>query len=168
MNWPALALLGLAAAAAAAAWSTCRRVRRDHALLALLQVFGPARAAALRDPRLLLVWQPLAVSARRLFPEAFERLDGTVPGAFPFSRAEIEQGHAAWTADWLAWEAAHDEESRLKIEGAEQELRRAPDAAAHALARARLDRLQHEKMERYQARYAEYVRTARALQGLVD
>jgi hypothetical protein len=71
------------------------------------------------------------------------------------------------SSDWLAWEKAHDEEYRIRAAAAEQELARETGDAA-ALARARLDRIQHEKIERYQQRYEEYVRTSKALQALLE
>ncbi|MBM3778338.1 MAG: hypothetical protein FJW23_08885 [Acidimicrobiia bacterium] len=168
MRWEAaLVAVVLAGTGLAVVWAIGQAHRRQE-VLALLQTFGSARAAALQDPRLLLVWQPLATAARRLFPKAFATLDRGVSGTFPFSGADLEQAHAAWTAAWLAFEAAHDEEYRLKADVAEQDVRRAADAEAAQLARARVSRIQHEKMERYQARYAEYIRTARTLQALLD
>jgi hypothetical protein len=55
----------------------------------------------------------------------------------------------------------------LKAAAAEQEIGRTSGDAS-ALARARLDRVQHEKIERYQQRYEVYVRTAKALQALIQ
>jgi hypothetical protein len=133
----------------------------------VLATFGPAQAAVQQDARQLLVWQPLAESTRKLFPEAFTAVDAATGQRFPFPKAVIERAHSKWTADWLAWEKAHDEEYRLKAATVEQELGRASGDAA-ALARARLDRVQHEKIERYQQRYEEYIRTAKALQGLLQ
>jgi hypothetical protein len=143
------------------------RRRRDSSIQAILQTFGPAQAAVQSDARQLLAWQPLAEATRRLFPDTFDALDKATGKRFPFPKEVIEQAHAKWTADWLAWEKAHDEEYRLKAATAEHEIARASGDAA-ALARARLDRIQHEKLERYQQRYEEYIRTAKALQALLQ
>lgn len=153
---------------AVGAW-TClelRRLRRDAAIQQLLALLGPARAAALHDARALLAWKPLADSARALFPDASATLDRTTGGTFPFTKDDVERAHARWTTEWLAWEQAHDEEYRLRAAAAELELANASPSAA-PLARGRLDRVQHEKIERYQQRYEDYIRTAKALQALI-
>jgi hypothetical protein len=141
--------------------------RHETAVQAMLQTFGPAQAAALHDPKALLAWHPLAEASRKLFPAAFEALDTTTGARFPFPKDVIERAHARVSSDWLAWEKAHDEEYRIKGAAAEHELAAASGEAA-GLARARLDRVQHEKIERYQQRYEEYVRTAKALQALLQ
>ena len=143
------------------------RRERDAAIQSVLQTFGPAQAAALADPRQLVTWYPLAQAARKLQPSAFVAIEAALGRPFPFTREQVEQAHAKVSTDWLAWEQAHDEEYRLKAAAAEQELARATGEAA-TLARARLDRVQHEKIERYQQRYAEYIRTAKALQALLQ
>jgi len=149
-------------------WRRESRARAErHAIAQLLQAFGPARAAVHEDPRQLLAWYPLAESTRALLPEAFAALDRVTGARFPFAKEAVERAHAKVSTDWLAWERAHDEEYRLKGAAAEQEIARATGEAA-TLARARLDRVQHEKIERYQQRYEEYIRTARALQGLLQ
>jgi hypothetical protein len=140
---------------------------RDARIHAALQTFGPAQAAVLADPRQLIAWYPLARAARKLQPETFAILDTATGATFPFTTEQVERAHAKVSSDWLAWEAAHDEEYRLKAAAAEQELGRAAGEAA-TLAKARLDRIQHEKIERYQQRYEEYVRTAKALQALLQ
>jgi hypothetical protein len=144
-----------------------RERRRDASIHAIVQTFGAAQAAAQHDPRQLLVWHPLAEANRALFPDAFAALDKAMGRRFPFSKETVEEAHAKWTADWLAWEKAHDEEYRLKTTATEQEMARVSGDAA-ALARARLDRIQHEKLERYQQRYEEYIRTAKALRALLQ
>jgi hypothetical protein len=144
-----------------------RLQRHEAAVQAMLQTFGPARAAAQHDAKQLLAWHPLAEASRKLFPAAFDALDGATGSRFPFPKDAIERTHARVSSDWLAWEKAHDEEYRIKAAAAEQELAVAAGEAA-ALARARLDRIQHEKIERYQQRYEEYVRTAKALQALLQ
>jgi hypothetical protein len=135
----------------------------DDRVLTLLTLFAPALAASQRDPRAFLVWQPIARATRQLFPEEFARLDRATGGTFPFSPQQIEAAHAQWTADWLAWELAHDSEYRLKATIAEHEL----TTQGAGIARARLDAIEREKLDLYQRRYAEYVRTAKALQALI-
>src|SRR6185436_831196 len=136
-------------------WLELRKRRTEAAVQSILATFGAAQATVQQDARLLLVWQPLAESARKLFPAAFAALDGATGHRFPFEKAAIERAHAKWTADWLAWEKTHDEEYRLKAATVEQEIGRAASSDATALAKARLDRVQHEKIERYQQRYEE-------------
>src|SRR5262249_45231493 len=128
---------------------------------------GPALVAVQQDARALLVWQPLAEANRRLFPDVFAALDQVTGRRFPFPNETIERAHAKWTAEWLTWEKAHDEEDRLKAAAVEHEMRGLTGDAA-TLARARLDRVQHEKLERYQQRYEEYIQTAKALQALLQ
>jgi len=141
--------------------------RRDAALHAALQTFGPALVDVQKDARALLVWQPLAEANRRLFPDAFAALDQVTGRRFPFPKETIEHAHAKWTAQWLTWEKAHDEEYRLKAATVEHEMRGLTGEAA-TLAKARLQRVQHEKLELYQQRYEDYIRTAKALQALLQ
>jgi hypothetical protein len=140
-----------------------REERARARMLALLGLFGPARAAAQQDPRAYLVWHPIAALARQLFPLETATLDRTAGGAFPFTPADLQAAHAQWTTDWLAWERTHDAEYKLKAAAAAAEL--AP-AAAPDVARAKLEAVENEKLDRYQRRYAEYVRIAKALQAL--
>ena len=160
--------------AASVAWAAVRmaselRARRGEAgqsrALQLLALFAPAIAAARRDPRELLVWQPLAAAARRLFPDAFALLDAAAGASFPFTGDQIQAAHATWTADWLAWERAHDDEFKLRASAAEREL---AASGGGALERARLESVEREKLETYQRRYEDYIRVARALQALVS
>jgi hypothetical protein len=144
-----------------------RHLRRENAVHAMLHTFGAAQAAVLGDPRQLLAWYPLARAARQLEPDAFAALDAVLGRSFPFSRADAEQAHAKVSSDWLAWEKAHDEEYRIKAAEAERVLAACSGDAA-AVAKARLDRIQHEKIERYQQRYEEYIRTGKALQALLQ
>ena len=130
----------------------------------LLTLFAPAIAATQQDPRAFLVWQPLAKAARQLYPDDFATLDRAMAGTFPFPKGRIEAGHSQWTADWLAWELAHDTEYKLKTALAEHEL---AAQGGSPIARARLDAVEREKLDLYQRRYAEYVRTAKALQVLM-
>ena len=148
--WAAVAITREIAAARAAA----ERGRT----LQLLQLFATGIAAADANPRALLVWQPIAQAARRLFPE-----DCALPAGAGMAMAG--SAHAAWTTEWLAWERAHDAEYKLKAAAAEQE----PGASGgSAVARARIDAIEREKLERYQRRYEEYIRVAKALQALAQ
>jgi hypothetical protein len=165
-----LSALIVAAAVAWAAMTIAGELRAGRSgsasadrIAALLTLFAPALVETQRDPRAFLVWQPIAQAARQLFPQEFAALDTATGGRFPFPAARIEAAHAQWTADWLAWELAHDTESRLKTAVAEQDVATLGTAAA----RARLDAVEREKLDLYQRRYAEYVRTAKALQGLM-
>jgi hypothetical protein len=138
-----------------AAREDARRART----LSLVGLFGPAAAAVQDDPKALLVWLPLAATARRLFPEECASLDAAAGSSFPFSADVISAAHARWTADWLAWEGTHDATYKMKIAVAQQE-------ADSPAGRARLDALEREKLDLYQRRYEEYVRVAKALQKL--
>lgn len=140
------------------------RDRERDRMLDLLSLFAPAVSAAAADARVILVWRPLADTARRLFPDEFARLDAAAGGAFPFSRERLEAAHAGWTTDWLAWERTHDSEYKLKAAAVEQEM---AVTGASPVLRARLEAVEREKLESYQRRYEEYVRVAKALQGLV-
>jgi hypothetical protein len=163
-----LSALIVAGAIVWAAWHiagemrTTRGVTSDRAAT-LLSLFAPAFSAAQQDPRAFLVWQPIAKAARQLFPKEFASLDRATGGTFPFTRERIEAAHAQWTADWLAWELAHDTEYKLKTAAAAHELAAQPGTG---VARARLEAIEREKLDLYQRRYAEYVRTAKALQAL--
>ena len=121
-------------------------------------MLAPALGAAERDPRALLVWQPLANTARQIFPAECSALDRAAGRTFPFTKEQVQAAHAAWTADWLAWERTHDAEYKLKAAALE------PDASP--LGRARLDAVEREKLDTYQRRYEDYVKVARALQAL--
>jgi hypothetical protein len=143
-------------AAAASDHEAARRVRR----LQLMALFAPGIAAASDDPRAILAWQPLAAAARALFPDDFAELDRAAGAAFPFSDAQIQAAHARWSAEWLAWECAHDAEYKLKAAGVEEQLKA---SGGSAVLRAQLENVEREKLERYQRRYEEYTRVSRAL-----
>jgi hypothetical protein len=143
--------------------AAARGVAGSGRALELLAVFAPALAAVDQDPRVLLVWAPLARAARQLFAEDFAALDRAFGGPFPFGRDRIESAHAKWTADWLAWERSHDSEYKSKTAAAAAELSHGGDDSP---ARARLNSIEQEKLERYQRRYEEYIRVAKALQAL--
>jgi hypothetical protein len=130
--------------------------------LAVLQTFSAGIAAAHTDPRALITWVPLARAARQLLPAEFAQLDAAAGGSFPFNAERIQAAHAQWTADWLAWERTHDAEYKLKAVVLEREL----SAGESAIARARLEAVEREKLDLYQRRYQEYVQVAKALQSL--
>lgn len=155
IGWAALQIVGEMRAA--------RRGAGEHVAM-LLTLFAPALTATQQDPRAYLVWQPIAKAARRLFPDQFATLDQAMGGTFPFTSERIDAAHSQWTADWLAWELAHDTEYKLKTAVAQFEL---AAQGGTGIARARLDAVEREKLEIYQRRYAEYVRTAKALQALI-
>jgi hypothetical protein len=158
--------------AAALVWGALRIARelasrRDAGgdrLAQLLGMLAPAVAAG-GDPRAVLAWQPLATAARQLFPSEFAALDRAWGATFPFSRDQIQAAHARWTAEWLAWEGAHDAECKLKTAAVEHEL---GDRATMPYGRARLEAIDREKLEKYQRRYEEYTRGSKALQALFD
>jgi hypothetical protein len=133
--------------------------------LAIMGLFAPAIAAARSDPRALLAWQPLARTARQLWPEDFTLIDSTSGSTFPFSVETVQAAHAQWTADWLAWERLHDAEYKLKAAEAEHELAASGGAP---FVRAKLDAIEREKLDRYQRRYQEYVQVGKALQLLMQ
>jgi hypothetical protein len=167
-----ISALIVACAVAWAGWHIGNQLRasRDRSgtaehIAALLALFAPALAASQQDPRTFLVWQPIARAARQLFPEEFTALDNATGGRFPFPVERIEAAHARWTADWLAWELAHDTEYKLKAAVAHQDM---TDHGGTAVARARLDAIEREKLDLYQRHYAEYVQIAKALQALID
>jgi hypothetical protein len=130
----------------------------------VLALFAPGIDAARQDPRALLTWQPLAQAARKLFPAEFAALDAAVGGTFPFTTDLIQAAHARWSADWLAWERAHDGEYKLKAAAAQEEL---GERTASAYGRARLESIEREKLDRYQQRYEEYTRVSKGLKTLL-
>ena len=91
------------------------------------------------------------------------RSTGPPACGFPFHDEQIHNAHARWTADWLAWEYAHDGAYKLKAAQAEADLEASGGAS---LARARLDAIEREKLELYQVRYEQYVKVAKALMAL--
>jgi hypothetical protein len=130
--------------------------------LAVLQALSPGIAAAHSDPRALMTWVPLARAARQMLPAEFALLDAAAGGSFPFSAERIQAAHAQWTAEWLAWERAHDAEYKLKAAVLDRELA----SGDSAMVRARLEAVEREKLDLYQRRYQEYVQIAKALQSL--
>src|SRR3954468_2677725 len=91
-----ISLVGALIVAAAVAWAAVQIVNELRAArtatggsdrgLGLLNLFGAALAATQQDPRAFLVWQPIAKTARQLFPDEFAALDRATGGTFPFSR----------------------------------------------------------------------------------
>lgn len=144
-----------------------QRQRREATLHGLLATFAPAAAAAQQDPKYLLAWYPLAQTSRKLFPEAFKDLDAAAGGAFPFTKEQLKAAHSRWTADWLAWERAHDAEYSLKTAQVQDEIDRAQGQAS-PLSRTRLAAIEQQKLERYQQRYEEYIKTAKALAAFAE
>ena len=145
--------------------SQLRARRLEAQILDLLATLGPVAERARSDPRVLLAWFPIAEAARRRFPEAFETLDQSDAGRFPFDEAHLDAAHTRWTADWLEWERDHDAEYRQKSDAIETQLAQSAGAEATPL-RAQLEVVEREKLERYQRRYEDYVRTSRALEKL--
>ena len=131
--------------------------------LQIMSMFAPAMEQARTDPRSLLVWQPLARTARGMLPDEFAMLDRAFGATFPFNNETIQAAHAQWSADWLAWERAHDAEYKRRAAEVQDQI--AASGASPAL-RAKLDVIESEKLDLYQRRYTEYVRTAKALQAL--
>ena len=99
-----------------------------------------------------------------MFPKEFAALDKAAGATFPFSRERLEAVHSQWTADWLAWERAHDSEYKAKAVALEEQLAQSNGSPA---VRARLDTVEREKLELYQRRYQEYVQVGKALQALI-
>ena len=158
--------------AGAVAWGTwwiareMRAAREEDArarTLRLMALFTPGTGAVHDDPRELLVWQPLAATARRLFPAEFAALDQACGRSFPFGAEQIEAAHARWSADWLAWERTHDADYKLKAAQIEADI---AAEGGSALGRARLDAVEREKLDKYQRRYEEYARVSKALRTL--
>ena len=151
----------VAIVAGAAAYAVVAEVKAARAeaargrAIALLTLFAPALDAVQRDPRALLVWEPLARRVRAMAPDEVAALEKISGGPFPFPPDAVQAAHAQWTADWLAWEQTHDAEYKAKAREAEHD-------------RAKLDLVEREKLDRYQRRYQEYVRVSKALQALMS
>lgn len=139
-----------------------RRRDRDATALTLIGIFGPGVEQVQREPRSLPAWAGVAGTARTLFPEAFARLDAAGEGPFPFPPALIESAHARWTTVWLAWEREHDLTYKRLASEVEAALSQTAGEQARLL-EARLREIEQEKLQRYQARYEEYVRVGKAI-----
>jgi hypothetical protein len=162
----ATALIVRAIGRLASALERGNEARTRGRVLQLVVLFAPAIESAATDPRAIVTWQPVAETARRLFPEEFSAIERTGAGRFPFGTDTIQQAHARCTADWLAWEKAHDATYKLKAAQAAAHASPLSDPAAVALARTQAEEIDREKLDLYQRRYEEYVRTAKALQAL--
>jgi hypothetical protein len=170
-----LTLVLVAAFVALAAFVAARSLRREieqtraevkaSRVVTIVGFFAPAIVSARTDPSALLTWQPLARLVRQVCPDDFAFLDRAAGSAFPFSNETLQAAHAQWTADWLAWELAHDAEYKLKAAEVEHELAASGGAP---FVRAKLDAVEREKLDRYQRRYQEYVQVAKALQALIS
>ena len=164
-----LSAVVVAGAVAWAGWWIARELkatREEEArarVLQLLALFSPGIGAVLDDPRALLTWQPLAATARQLFPSECAVLDRASGRSFPFGPDQIEAAHARWSADWLAWERTHDADYKLKAAQIEADI---SAEGVSALGRARLDAVEREKLDKYQRRYEEYARVSKALRVL--
>jgi hypothetical protein len=164
-----LSAVVVAGAVAWAGWWIAREMRaaREEDARArtfrLIALFSPGVGAVHGDPRELLVWQPLAATARKLFPAEFAALDQASGRSFPFGVEQIEAAHARWSADWLAWERTHDADYKLKAAQIEADI---ASEGGSALGRARLDAVEREKLDTYQRRYEEYARVSKALRVL--
>ena len=158
-----------AAAIVFALWRIGDLIQRQHRhtlLQQLIPTFAPATAAVQQDPKQLLVWYPIARASRTLFPDLFKALDEASGGSFPFTKDQIQAAHARCSSDWLAWERAHDAEFAVKTAQVQEEIDRA--AQSSPLLRTRLAAIEQQKLEQYQHRYEDYIRTAKALAAFLD
>ena len=137
-----------------------RRRHREQLIAVLLTSIGPAVARA--DGRELLGWRRVAGTLRDLLPEAVRTIERRTGQPFPFAREVVEDAHARWTADWLAWERAHDIRFRQRGSALEAELQKSGESGT-ASGQARLAALDDEKLQDYQRRYEEYVRVGKEL-----
>jgi hypothetical protein len=155
--------IGAAVVAIAGEMKRAREEALRERQLSIAALFAPALSQLQDDPRIVLTWQPLARTLRRQLPQEFAALDAAAGSTFPFSNDAVMAAHSRWTADWLAWERTHDATYKLKALEAQQTLR---ESGESAVARAKLDAIEREKLDLYQRRYEEYVRVAKALQTL--
>jgi hypothetical protein len=168
-----LVLLSALIVAAAVGWAGLRIAREVGSrrgdvnrgeVAPLIEIFSKGIEAVAADPKALLVWQPLATMARKVFPAEFAALDEASGVTFPFSPDQMQAAHARWTTDWLGWERTHDAECKMKSAAVEHEL---GDRTSSPYGRARLEAVEREKLEQYQRRYEEYTRVSRGLQLLM-
>lgn len=156
------ALIGAVVVTAERARRERRRQHRERLAALLLTTLAPEAARA--EPRGLLAWRAAAEAARRMFPDAVREIERRTGEAFPFPHAVVDDAHARWTAEWLAWERSHDTEYRRRASALEAELQDA--AGATPAGRARLAALDDERLQAYQRRYEEYVRVGAGLTAL--
>ena len=165
----ALVILLSGAGVAYAMWrigSLLERQCRETAVHGIVATFAPAIAAIQQDPRQVMAWYPLAQTSRKLFPEAFKELDRAAGGAFPFTREFLEAAHARCSSDWLAWERSHDAEFSLRAAQVQDEIGRTGQPTP--LLRTRLAAIEQEKLQTYQQRYEEYIKTSKALAAYTE
>ena len=159
-----VALIGAVVWGAERARRDRRRQHRERVAAVLLTSLAPA--AVRGEPRDLLAWRSAADNVRRMFPDAVDAIERQTGEMFPFSRAVVDDAHARWTAEWLAWERRHDVEFKQRASALEAELSAAGgDTVA---ARARVAALEDEKLQAYQQRYEEYVRIGNGLTALKE
>ena len=139
-----------------------RRQHQERLAAVLLASLAPA--AARGEPRDLLAWRGAAATARRMFPDAVAIIERRTGEAFPFAHEVVDDAHARWTAEWLAWERRHDADFKQRASALEAELSVAGDATPAG--RSRLVALDDEKLQTYQQRYEEYVRIGNGLAAL--
>lgn len=142
-----------------------RRQHHDQLIALLLTGVGPAVARA--DPRELLAWKHVAKTVRQLFPQAVATIEARNGERFPLTRNIIENAHARWTTEWLAWERSHDAEFTQRTSALEAELEANGDPQS-SVGRARLASLEDEKLQTYQQRYEEYVRIGNGLIAFIE
>ena len=140
------------------------RLRQHREQLAATLLASLAPAAAGSEPRDLLAWRGAADAARRLFPDAVDAIERQSGEAFPFPHDVVDDAHARWTAEWLAWERRHDADFKQRANALEAESLAA--GVSPAGVRARLSALDDEKLQAYQERYEEYVRIGNGLAAL--
>ena len=159
----------LAVAAAGVTQRYRREQRREHhetIVALLLTTFMPAVARA--EPRELLAWRTPADAVRKLYPEAVATIEAETGERFPFPRTVVEDAHAQWTAEWLAWERQHDTVYRERAATLEAELQATGGDDAAAAVRAKISTLEDEKLQTYQRRYEDYVRVGNGLIALTE
>lgn len=159
-----IAVIGALVVVAERARRDGRRQHRERLAALLLTTLAPD--AARGEPRDLLAWRATADSIRRMFPDAVRDIERRTGEAFPFSHAVIDDAHARWTAEWLAWERRHDIEFKQRASALEAELQAA--GGSTVAGRARLAALDDEKLQAYQQRYEEYVRVGNGLTALKE
>ena len=159
-----IALIGAVVLLAERARRDRRRLHQERLAAMLLTTLAPA--AVRGEPRDLLAWRSAADAARGMFPAAVGAIERHTGEAFPFSRDLIDEAHARWTAEWLAWERRHDVEFKQRTSALESELLDAGDDTPAG--RARLAALEDERLQTYQQRYEEYVRIGNGLTALKE
>ena len=158
-------VVAVAAVAAERARREHGRQHREQLIAVLLASVGPVIARA--DGRELLGWKRVARSIRELLPDTVRTIEHRTGQSFPFPREVVEDAHARWTADWLAWEREHDIRLRQRTSALEAELRASGEFVT-AAGQARLAVLDDEKLQQYQRRYEEYVRVGKELAALTE